>query len=485
MRRSQIHRRIGAAGEAIYRDRVEEIAAELAMHFEQGHDPPRAVKYLLQAAETARHRSAHREAETLARRGLQAAASLPPSPERDQQELALRLILGVAVMAIKGFAASEVKDIFTPALELSVRGEASSQTFMVQWLLGLFHYFRAEMQPSREIAERLLNRAGATRDPLMVIEAHRASGVTLLELGRCHDALKHFDTVTALYDPDRHRAHVPFGGQDPQVVSDCFAGRALWMLGYPDRALKQVDRGVALAERLGHVESHILATHFAAHLHQLRGEAALSQERAETVIAVAEEYGLAVWIAFGHLNRGWARVEQGDTTAGLEELEHGLSAYESTGGQLWKPYFLGLLAQALAKGGQLLRARSEIARALESSAETGEFWAAAELHRIEGNLVLAEGRGGDPATPASSSELSTTSRRLVSKAESSFRQSLAIARRQASRSWELKTLTSLSRFKLGPDSNAAHQLAAAYAWFSEGHETATLREATAAMNSGV
>jgi predicted ATPase len=95
MRRSQIHRRIGAAGEAIYRDRLEEIAAELAMHFEQGHDPPRAVKYLLQAAETARHRSAHHESETLARRGLQAAAALPPSPERDQQELALRLILGV------------------------------------------------------------------------------------------------------------------------------------------------------------------------------------------------------------------------------------------------------------------------------------------------------------------------------------------------------------------------------------------------------
>ena len=78
MRRAQIHRRIGQRGEAIYGDRVGEIAAELAMHFEQGHDHPRAVKYLLQAAENATHRSAHHEAAALARRGLQV---LDASPE--------------------------------------------------------------------------------------------------------------------------------------------------------------------------------------------------------------------------------------------------------------------------------------------------------------------------------------------------------------------------------------------------------------------
>ena len=72
MRRSQIHGRIGQSGEAIYRDRVGEIAAELAMHFEQARDPARAVKYLLQAAHNATNRSAQHEATALARRGLQA-----------------------------------------------------------------------------------------------------------------------------------------------------------------------------------------------------------------------------------------------------------------------------------------------------------------------------------------------------------------------------------------------------------------------------
>src|SRR4029453_2566162 len=55
MRRAQIHLRIGHVGEAIYGTHVGEIAAELAMHFEQGADPPRAVRYLLLAPENALH----------------------------------------------------------------------------------------------------------------------------------------------------------------------------------------------------------------------------------------------------------------------------------------------------------------------------------------------------------------------------------------------------------------------------------------------
>ena len=118
MRRAQIHRRIGHRGEAIYGERVGEIAAELAMHFEQGKDPPRAVRYLLMAAENATHRSAHHEADALARRGLSALATLTPSPDRDQQELGLRMVLGVSVMSLKGFADDEVRDIYGRAIEL-------------------------------------------------------------------------------------------------------------------------------------------------------------------------------------------------------------------------------------------------------------------------------------------------------------------------------------------------------------------------------
>jgi predicted ATPase len=95
MRRGQMHRRVGHSGEAIYGSRVSEIAAELAMHFEQGKDGPRAVRYLLLAAENARYRAAHYEADALARRGLAALEALAPSPERDRQESQLRMALAL------------------------------------------------------------------------------------------------------------------------------------------------------------------------------------------------------------------------------------------------------------------------------------------------------------------------------------------------------------------------------------------------------
>src|SRR5262249_17459057 len=146
------------------------------------------------------HRSAHHEAEALARRGLQALQRVPPTAERDQQELSLRLILGVSVMANKGFGAAEVKDVYQRALELCGRQRVSSQAFRVQWLLGLFQYFRAELQSANETADQLLGIANTLDDAEFVLEAHRASGSTLLELGRFNDTLECFRHVSTLYD---------------------------------------------------------------------------------------------------------------------------------------------------------------------------------------------------------------------------------------------------------------------------------------------
>jgi predicted ATPase len=85
-RRSQIHGRIGVCGEAIYGDRAGEIAAELAVHFEDAHDLDRAVKYLQLASENAESRSANYEAVSLARHGLQLLSTLAPTEERKTHE---------------------------------------------------------------------------------------------------------------------------------------------------------------------------------------------------------------------------------------------------------------------------------------------------------------------------------------------------------------------------------------------------------------
>jgi len=431
MRRAQIHGRIGQSGEAIYGDRVGEIAAELAMHFEQARDMPRAVKYLLQAAENATHRSAQHEAAGLASRGLSALASLPDSPGRAQQEIALRVILGVSVMAIKGFAAAEVEEVYRRALTICAQQGPSTQSFMVHWLLGLFHYFRAEMQPAHETARQLLAMAVDLDDSFAVIEANRAIGVTLVDLGRFDEALNHLDNASALYDIVPYRAHASFAGQDPKVVSECFAARAHWALGNPDRAMERLSRGVSLAHSLSHPESQVVATHFAAHLHQLRGEPSETQERAETVIALADEYGLELWVAFGHIHRGWALAEQGQVDEGIQELRRGLADYEATGARLWRAHFLGLLAQAFGRAGLVQEGLSAAADALALVDQTGENFSTAELYRVQGELLLLRGADGN--------------KNVARQAGESFERALSIARAQGAIAWERRADMSLNR----------------------------------------
>ena len=119
--------------------------------------------------------------------------------------------------------------------------------------------------------------AAAAWEFALVMEAHRA----LEYLCRWEaQARGHFDRALGHYASDRHPSYVLFTGHDPKVVSECARARALWALGYPDRALEGVTSALALAQQLSHVQSVVSAAYYAAHLHLLRGEPALSQPQA-------------------------------------------------------------------------------------------------------------------------------------------------------------------------------------------------------------
>ena len=180
---------------------------------------------------------------------LQAVETLPPSTERDEQELGLRLILAFAIMTLKAFAAEEVKDIVNPALELCARHRASSQGLHGAMVAGLFRTTSAERSSfaAKSCATHGSSRGCgrtcyACRRPPSI--GDRACGAWLAQ-----DALEHFDQVSALYDPDPlwHMSAVRWTASTG--VSDCFAARALWLPGYPDQALKRVERGMSLAQR--------------------------------------------------------------------------------------------------------------------------------------------------------------------------------------------------------------------------------------------
>jgi predicted ATPase len=267
-------------------------------------------------------------------------------------------------------------------------------------------------------------------------------------------------------------------GLDCKVICECFAARALWALGYPDQATERTAAALELARQLRHPQTLVVAGHFAAQLHQLRGEVSLVYERAKEAVELADEYGLELWLAYGLIELGWAEAELGNSQPGIEKMQRGVTAYEATGAKLWSSYFLGLLADQLAKAGRVEEGLTTIIKALTHVEKSGERYSVAELHRIKGELIMKTG-DSVPLSKPRRDKPRKVSPALV-QAQSCFEEAVAIAKQQQTRSWELRANMSLHR--LDPLRRKSHpQLADIYLSFTEGHDTADLKQARAIL----
>jgi predicted ATPase len=481
-RRIQLHRRIAERGEDVYGERAREIAAELAMHFEQGSNHKRAIKYLQQAADNGIRRFAYKEAVGLARRGLDLLERLPESPERAEQELCLQLTLGVPLAATKGYAAVEVGNAYLRSRQLCQQLGDTPDVSEALWGLWAFHTVRTEFGTARDIAEEFLGLGERLPYAEIAMRGHLMMGVTLLHLGEFPLALEHLDKAYSAYDHTLHHEDALLYGQNPVVAIRCHASWALWFLGVADLALERIQEALKLARELS--EPHGLAhtLYFAANLHQLRREARLAQEYADAAIAVSREHGLALYEAMATVTRGWSLIEQGRVKDGIEEMRHGLAAHQATGAIVGRPHYLALLSEALGRNAQAEEGLRLINEALELATKNGETRSPylAEIYRIKGELLLIRAASRNLSRAATAGkELVAPDPPEVAEAESCFIQSIQIAQQQNAKSLALCGAMSLVRIsqQYGKQEQARGLLKEILDTFTEGFTIADLREA--------
>jgi DNA-binding winged helix-turn-helix (wHTH) protein/predicted ATPase len=470
--RSLIHQRIAERGEQIYGDRKSEIAAELAMHFEQSHDWARALEHLLQAAENAATCSAHQEAIDLSNRGLHIITVRLQAEKYSKQEMKLRVILIASMMAVKGFASAEVEEVNARGRQLFLRHGPSQELFYMLWSLNFYKQFSGEISSSLEVSHQLMQLAQELKDEGLVMESHRSIGAVLVMLGRSSEALEHLEKGLALCGNDHNRRDRVFVGFDSRVMFEAFAAMALLDLGFADRSAERSSLALARARQIDHPQTFVVAAHIAAQLHHLRGEAPLCYERAKEAMEVADQYGLAVWVIYGLIELGWAVAELGNPEDGIEKMTRGLADYESTGARLRSPYFLGLLADQLGKMGRIEEALTTIAKALELAERTMEGYALPEWHRIKGELLMKSGQY---------SPNGSTRTMALSQARACLADAVANARHQGAKSWELRAALSMHRLNLLLGKPDRTQLATIYSSFTEGYETSDLCQARALL----
>jgi predicted ATPase len=297
--------------------------------------------------------------------------------------------------------------------------------------------------------------------------SYQALGDTSFQMGQLLRARECLATAVSLYNRESHGpVAFRFSGLDSAVNCLSYGAHTPWALGYPDKALELGNEAVASAQALSHPHSLAFAGHMFGILRQLRREPAAAQETAEGVIALSAEQGFSFWLAWGNNAHGEALIEQGRGQEGTSQMQKALAAIQATGTGLSAPWNLCLLAKGYAEMDGIDDGLGALQKALIVADEHEDRFYDAEIHRVMGDLLLRQDASN------------------FTKAEGCFRQAIKIARTQRAKSWELRATTSLAKLldKNGLRQEARPMLGEIYSWFTEGFDTADLKEAKALLD---
>src|SRR6266567_2644268 len=464
-RRQQIHAQIARALEEQFPDGVASEPEMLAHHFTAAGLTERGVLYWKQAGQHASDRSAFVEATRHFNTGIELLKTLPDTPARTQQELALHIGLGAALIATTGHGSVEVEHAYLKAHALCLQMDETPELAPV--LLGLWRCYiaRSQLRTARELGETLLRLSNLNDDPALAVVAHYALGQSSLLLAELPEARRHFEDGFSHYSPEQRRVQEFRSAHDPGVSCRSYSALCLWLLGFPDQAHARGQDALGLAHELKHPFSVAYALCCCAFVSQFRRDVRNVREQAEAAVALATEHGFAPWAALATSFRGWALAMEGKSEKGLVELQQGIAALRAQGAGIWLPFRCTMLAEVFDLLGNTEEGLRSLAEAQTLMDQTEERWWEAEIYRLQGTLLLRHSM----APPA--------------EVETWLRRALDVARRQEARSLELRAATSLARLwqHQGKHAEAHDLLEPVYDWFTEGFDAPDLKEAKALL----
>lgn len=456
-----LHEAIGDEFERLYGQETEEVALELAWHFEQAGLAYKAAEYLYQAGSRAVRLPANEEALAHFERGLSLLETLPGSAERDQLELALQIALFAPLAGAKGYGAPEVGQAYTRARELCENIDDPDQLFLVLYGLWGHNLVRSELETSRSLAADCLALAEREEKVAFLMEAHRMTDESAFYMGEFGRAHQHFEQSFSLYDPQAHRAHAEIYGQDPGVALLSHGCCILWQFGLQEQALQCGRDAIALAEQQEHPFSLAFALCYSAIMHQFRGEPNAVRDLTEAAIKLSHKQGFVLWVAQASFFQGWALAELGQPAEGVSQMERSLADWRATGAEFLVAYTTALLALSMAKIGQITEGLALLEDAFAMVSKKSQGLYEAELYRLKGEFLLQHGKGSEEVEPF-------------------YLQAIEVAQHRQALSQELRAVMSLCRLwqEQGKAAEAHTALSKTYGRFEEGFDTADLKEAS-------
>jgi class 3 adenylate cyclase/tetratricopeptide (TPR) repeat protein len=462
--RQTLHARIVEVLEGRFPQIIESEPAILARHSAEAGLIEKAADYFGRAGKQAIARSAMTEAVAMVRKALLLIAELPDDAARWRRELALQSALGIALIAVKGYAATEVGEVYERARVLCDQLEDVEQLIRVASGQVSFHIVRAEVIAARRTAEAFLQVAETAGTPEARFTAHQLMGTSVFHQGQFIAARAHLETAALEYTACVKAIDVPsrWSGADPRIPGiavPSWLAVTLCLLGRYREARVQCE--LALTEARRSRRLHWLAFALGANgwLYQLLREEA--ELLIDELALISKEQGFPYWAAMATLFRAAAAARHGKQAEASALFQEGVRAHRALGARSMTPSWAALVAPVLGPD----EAEVLLAEQLNQIEMTDERWCEAEIHRMRGEVAW---RRGDLAA-----------------AQAYLMAALALARQQEARHWELRAATGLARlwYDEGRCSEARDLLVPVYGRFTETVGTPDLKEAKVLLDN--
>jgi serine/threonine protein kinase/predicted ATPase len=391
VRQRYLHRRVARALAEVYEGDVEPWNGQIGFHFQQTGMADEAIERYERAAAYARQRYADAEAAELLRRALALCRGFSESDRRLKQELDLLITLGLALVTTEGYSAAEVGQTYERALELSRRLDGRN-IFVILSGVWVFHAVRGELEKARRFGVEFLGMAEREPTPGLMLAGNFVMGCTLFHLGQLEASLDHMTAAIRAHSGPSESVLALFAGPDIGVFCRSYLAHLAWHREDGNRAHTHAAEAVSTAQRMRHPFSQAIALDYATMLHVFEDESGAALERGREAVELCSRHGFAYYLAMANVLAGWAAAAEGDVAAGLAQLREGLEGMRYLGAELRLPYYFSLLAETLGRAGLVGEALASLSTGFAYASKNGEEWALAELHRVQGTLLAADGK---------------------------------------------------------------------------------------------
>jgi class 3 adenylate cyclase/tetratricopeptide (TPR) repeat protein len=455
-RRKELHRQVAQTINERFPALKESHPEVLARHWSEAGETESAIAEWSKAGRIAEARNAFKEALESYQRALALLNLLPESHERDTRELALTQSLVSMLSVTRGYVALETVNATTRATALAEKSGNLKQ--LVNWVRsrGLTSMLRGDYRAAGEIADQALDLALREGSPTSIAGVHQFQSQLRLLRGDHLGCEEHFIAGFKFFDDPEFR-------QLPGLALVAFGAASwnAWTLGHPDLAHEREIQMMSVVNRNNPFDL-AFSTFFVAVLRLYEREYGQAEEQASQALELSEKHQFKYQTALSQCVLGQARAHLGRAREGVKLICLGIAGLLECGNCSGLTRYTAFLAAAQELDGKVVEALETVERAILESSD--ELLNRPETLRLRGQLRLKLGQ--------------------LEQAEAGFREAIDLARSMGARAWELRATMSLARLLASQSkpNEARAMLAEIYDWFTEGFDTADLKDAKALLD---